>query len=331
MPETEHARPPDPLSDVLSTLELRGDVFARTEASSPWGIAFPCGESRFHLVERGEVWVEVEGLKRPIKAVAGDVLVLVHGHAHTLSDGRGQRPAELVDLIKQRRGDGQRVLRVGRGKPETHLSCGRFHLEAAGRHALLAALPPLLKVEGAEGRPRETLALILRLFVAETHDDSPGSMLASSRIVDLILIHAIRAWIAQQGAGVGGWLGAMREPQVAAALVRLHAAPERAWTVSELAAAAGLSRSPFAARFRALVGEPPLKYLTRWRMHRAAQLLRQGVSVAEAAERVGYDSEAAFSRTFKRYMGTVPVKLRVSKSPRPTAFSHTASRPAKAR
>src|SRR5262245_15165066 len=154
MPRDERAaRDPDPLSDVLSTLQLRGDVYARTEASPPWAIAFPTGPARFHLVERGEIWVQVDAVKSPLRASAGDPVIVPHGAAHTIGDRIGRRATALVDLLKVERSDGHHVFRVGAGKPETLLSCGRFHLESRGRDTSLAALPPLLQVRGHAGRP----------------------------------------------------------------------------------------------------------------------------------------------------------------------------------
>jgi AraC-like DNA-binding protein len=150
----------------------------------------------------------------------------------------------------------------------------------------------------------------MQIFLTEMNGKLAGSALCAARLVDLILIHAIRDWLAKEPANIGGWLGAMRDPHVGAALAQLHEAPAYPWTVAELSERVGLSRSPLAARFTALVGEPPLRYLTRWRMHLASQHLRRGASVRETAERVGYESEAAFSRTFKRYMGKPPVKYR---------------------
>jgi len=310
MPRDERTRAPDPLSDVLSTLQLQGDVYARTEAAAPWAIAFPRGEARFHMVERGEVWVQVDGVKKPIFAAAGDLLMIPHGAAHTLGDRLGRRAAPLLELIKTQRGNEAFVFRVGRGKADTFISCGRFHLEPTGRAMLLAALPPVLLVKGHGGRPHEPLDLVLHLFIGEIHNDAPGSVIASARLVELMLVHAIRRWLSDQEMGAGGWLGATRDPQIGAALAKIHAAPQEPWTVSALAAKVGLSRSPFAERFALLVGEPPLKYLTRWRMRLAARLLGGGQSVHDVAEAIGYASEAAFSRTFKKYMGEAPVKFR---------------------
>lgn len=310
MPVPASVRISDPLSDVLGTLNLRGGIFVRTEAASPWSLSFAKGEAHFHVVERGEVIATVGGSKKSIRAVAGDLLVFPHGDGHEIADKRGRKGVSLDAVVKRGWDAEARVLRIGVGEPDTQIICGTFNLDPSGREALLSALPPVLHVEGRSGRPSGQIDLVMRIFLAEAHGTSPGSPLCAARLIDLILIQAIRDWLSKQPANVGGWLGAMRDPHVGPALARLHDDPAHAWSVEELAQRVGLSRSPLASRFRLLVGEPPLRYLTRWRMHLAAQMLRQGASVREAGERVGYASEAAFSRAFKRCIGKPPVKFR---------------------
>jgi AraC-like DNA-binding protein len=309
MPDPARIRVSDPLSDVLSTLNLRGSIFVRTEAGAPWAISFPKGDARFHVVERGELIATVSGIRKPIRAVAGDLLVVPRG-SHTIADRPGRRAVEFDMVVKKGWDAEARVLRVGGGDPTTRMICGAFRLDPSGRDALLPVLPPVLHFQGRSGNPSGYLGLVMQILLTEAHGTSAGCALCAARLVDLILIYAIRDWLEKEPANVGGWLGAMRDPHVGVALSKLHDDPAYPWTVEDLSERVGLSRSPFAARFTALVGEPPLRYLTRWRMYLAAQLLRRGASVREAAERVGYASEAAFSRTFKRYMGKAPVKYR---------------------
>lgn len=329
MPSAASLRVSDPLSDVLSTLNLRGSIFVRTEAGSPWAISFPVGEAHFHVIERGELVATVAGVRKPIHAVAGDLLIFPHGEGHVIADEPGRKAVDLDTVVKEGWDADARVLRVGGRTPDTQfpprsggsslrdfpaasaqLICGTFQLDRSGRVALLSVLPRVLHVKGRAGRVAGNVDLVMQIFLAEAHGTAPGSALCAARLVDLILIQAIRDWLSKQPAKAGGWLGAMRDPHVGAALARLHDAPAYPWKISELSERVGLSRSPLASRFTALVGEPPLRYLTRWRMHLASQLLQQGVSVREAAERVGYESETAFSRMFKRYMGKAPVKFR---------------------
>lgn len=312
MPAPASVRVSDPLSDVLSALHLRGGVFVRTEAGSPWAISFAAGEAHFHVVERGALVATVPGVKKPVQAVAGDLLIFPHGEGHVIGDKPGRRATDLDTVLDKGWDTEARVLRVGGRTPDTQMICGTFRLDRSGREALLSVLPRVLHVQGRGGRPAGHVDLVMQIFLAEAHGIAPGSALCAARLVDLIVIQAIRDWLSKQPANVGGWLGAMRDPHVGPALARLHNDPAHSWTVAELSERVGLSRSPLASRFRLLVGEPPLRYLTRWRMHLASQLLGQGASVREAAEQVGYESEAAFSRAFKRYMGKPPVRFRAA-------------------
>lgn len=292
-------------------LHLRGEVFGRSELVAPWGIAFPSGMARFHLIERGSTWLRVAGAEPAFQVSAGDLVMLANGAGHEMTSSPGARSVALQEALADCP-DGE-IIRIGRGEPQTTLVCGTFSLDAVASKALLAALPPVFVVAGKEGRPSEDLEWTLRLFSTEVTSRAPGHALAASRLVDLLLVQAIRAWLHGQPLENPSWLGGLRDARIATALSAIHAGPERGWTVVDLADAAGMSRSPFAARFTSLVGEPPLKYLTRWRMQLATRWLRGGeVSVAEIAERVGYESEAAFSRTFKRWLGETAIDVRTS-------------------
>jgi AraC-like DNA-binding protein len=301
---------PDALSSALRAMQLHGQVFCRSEFSAPWCIAFPAGAAYFHVVERGSCWITVPGPKPAVEALAGDLVVLARAEGHQIASARGSRATPLDEVLR-RRVSATAALRWGGGGTETHLICGSFHLEEAARGALLPLLPPVLHVPGRQGRAREWLDMSLRALASEVHQPLPGTELAVSRLVDLIFVQALRYWVGQQPSGAAGWLGAMRDPRIGAALAHMHAEPERAWTIESMARTVGMSRSAFASRFAALVGEAPLHHLARWRMQLAAMLLRDGLLRAqEVAERVGYESEAAFSRTFKRYTGQAPRAFR---------------------
>ncbi len=312
MPDSARLLTSDPLSDVLGALRLRGTMFARTEAGRPsWAIAFPEGDAHFHVVERGSAVVTVASQRETYAASAGDLVILPHGTGHVLSDRPRRRGVPLNNLVRTAWQSDCQVLKAGEGAGGgTRLICGTFHLDAQGRRAFLSVLPAVLHVRGQDGRSLEPIDLVLRLFSLEVHGATPGSALSAARLIELLLVQAIRAWLATQPSRGGGWLGAMRDRHVGLALARLHANPGRAWTVDELAREVGLSRSPLARRFTALVGEPPLRYLTRWRMLTALQLLRSGATVSDAAREVGYDSDAAFSRAFKKQLGQSPIRFR---------------------
>jgi AraC-like DNA-binding protein len=195
-------------------------------------------------------------------------------------------------------------MRHGGGGAVSYFTCGSFEFQSPAESPLLSLLPPLIHIRG---EAEEWLASALQLLVYEARHARPGAKAMISRLTDVIFVQAVRIWMANQPADEAGWLGALRDPRIGAALGLIHRAPERAWSVSALAREVAMSRSPFAARFTALVGEPPLAYLTRWRMHLAMSLLRSDtLSVSEVARRVGYESAAAFSKAFKRRFGLAP-------------------------
>jgi AraC-like DNA-binding protein len=303
---------PDVLTDVLASLRLRGRLFCRSELSAPWSLALPASAlGHFHVIERGGGWVRLEGEERSHPLAAGDLIVLPHGRAYTLSDGPKAPPVPLASLVHEPASGVCSILRHGGDGPATSMICGSFQFEGREGHPLLSLLPPLIHIPGDQGRSAEWLDLTLRFLGQEARHPRPGSETLVTRLIDILFVQVVRAWIEGQPEGGGGWLGALRDRQMGAALGMIHREPQRAWSVASLAAAVGMSRSAFAARFTALVSEAPLAYLTRWRMHLAADLLRgKGLTLSEVAGRVGYESEAAFSKAFKRQVGTSPGAFR---------------------
>jgi AraC-like DNA-binding protein len=302
---------PDVLTDVLASLRLRGRLFCRSELSAPWSLALPASElAHFHVIERGGGWLRLEGEERSYPLAAGDLIVLPHGQAYTLSDSPKTEPVPLASLVQQP-GGVCALLKHGGDGPATAMICGSFQFEGRERHPLLSLLPPLIHIPGDQGRSAEWLDLTMRFLAHEARHPRPGSETLVTRLTDVLFVQVVRAWIEGQPEGGGGWLGALRDRQIGASLGMIHREPQRAWSVATLAAAVGMSRSAFAARFRALVGEAPLAYLTRWRMHLATGLLRgKGLTLFEVAGRVGYESEAAFSKAFKRQLGMAPGAFR---------------------
>ena len=187
-------------------------------------------------------------------------------------------------------------------------------------HPLLAVLPKLIVVRGDNGQAAPWLDQTLRLIAVESTSEAPGAQIALDRLMDLLFIYAVRAWLSQVPAGDAGWLGALRDPRIGGVLQRIHAEPAAHWTVESLARTSGMSRSGFAARFSDLVGESPLRYVTSWRMQLAARLMldHSESSVSEIANQVGYESEAAFGVVFKRHFASSPAKWRRQKTSRPS-------------
>lgn len=306
----------DVLTAVMDAVRLRSRVFCRSELKAPWGMALRrSGDAHFHVVERGGCWLRLQG-ERPLALAGGDLVVIPHGTGHTLTDSPKTRARPLEQLAAGRTSEaGCLVMRGGGDGAETSLVCGSFRFERPEAHPLLGLLPPLVHIRPAQRGAAEWLEATLRFLAWETRQAGPGTETIVSRLTDVIFVQVLRAWIESLPQGSGGWLGALRDPHVGKALGLLHRSPERDWTNASLAAEVGLSRSRFAARFTALVGEPPLAYLTRWRMEKAAGQLQEGpLGLAEIAASVGYQSEAAFSKAFRRRFGQPPGAYRKSRA-----------------
>jgi AraC-like DNA-binding protein len=303
----------DVLTDVLQSIHVKGFVFGRFELSAPWGFESGGGGGLgFCVVTRGNLWLEMSGMA-PLQLGGGDLLLIKKEHAYVMRDARDSSILPMDDLIRScphRKGcQPGGIFRYGGGGAETTMIGGRFEIENAVGNPLLASLPAVIHVRGDRGVPVQWMESTLQFISAEMVSGQPGAETVVSRLADILFVQALRAHLA--GGERRGWLRALVDPQIGQALGSIHERPEQAWTVESLAAKVGMSRSAFAARFTELVQEPPLTYLTRWRMTMASSLLRSGsTSVGEVAGRVGYDAEAAFSKAFKRWTGSAPGALR---------------------
>lgn len=303
----------DVLADVLDSLKLRGRFFCQTELSAPWSLSFAAGFfAHFHVVERGTCWLQIDGVPDALTSKEGDlVVVMPRGQGYQLSDRPGTPPVPLTELIGDSRGGLRAVIKHGGGGSQTELICGAFEYQGPHANAALAVLPLWIRVPKRERHANAWLNSTLRFLRKETKQTSLGSETIVARLIDVIFVEAVRTWLKDQPRGSAGWLGALRDPAIGAALGLLHKNPEKAWTVPCLAARVGMSRSPFAARFAALVGQSPMAYLKHWRLELSARLLReQNLSLATIADQVGYESAAAFSRVFKREFRVSPGQYR---------------------
>jgi len=303
----------DVLADVLDSLRLRGRFFCQTELSAPWSLGFAAGFfAHFHVVERGNCWLQIDGVPDAVASKEGDLVVVIpRGQGYQLSDRPGTPPVSLAELIGNSQGGLRAVIKHGGGGSQTELICGAFEYQGPQANAALAVLPLWIRVPKRERHANEWLNSTLRFLRKETKQASLGSETIVARLIDVIFVEAVRTWLKDQPRGSAGWLGALRDPAIGAALGLLHKNPEKAWTVPSLAAQVGMSRSPFAARFAGLVGQSPMSYLKHWRLQLAARLLRdQNLSLATIAEQVGYESAAAFSRVFKREFRVSPGQYR---------------------
>jgi AraC-like DNA-binding protein len=303
----------DVLADVLDSLKLRGRFFCRCELSAPWALGFAGGFfSHFHVIDRGSCWLQIEGGSDPVALEEGDlVLVIPRGSGYQLSDDLRTPPIPLTELVGNSQGGLRAVIKHGAGGAETGLICGAFEFQGHRAGDCLAVLPQWIRVPKRESNANQWLSATLRFLQKETRDPAMGSETITAKLIEVMFVEAIRAWLKNQPEGSAGWLGALRDPSIGAALGLIHKTPEKSWTVPALAAQVGMSRSPFAARFTVLVGQSPMSYLKSWRLQVAANLLRdQTLSLSNIAERVGYESTEAFSRVFRRKFGVAPGQYR---------------------
>ncbi|TAN54438.1 MAG: AraC family transcriptional regulator [Betaproteobacteria bacterium] len=301
----------DVLTDILASLQLRGGVHFRCKFSAPWGMAMKSSPvAEFHLITRGQCWLRLHRRKDAIPLLAGDVVVFPHGEPHALVDSPDGKavPAEAV-VGKQSLEHYGPVVFGGEGIPADIL-CGYFEFDRASRHALLAALPPLIHIRAADAAEFEWLQTAVRFIAHETREPRPGTDAVVHRLVEVLFIQVLRAYLRQEDLPTG-ILAALADKQVGAALGLMHGAPERGWSLAMLGKQVAMSRSAFAARFGQLVGQPPMQYLVRLRMEKARELLRaDALSIAAIAAAVGYQSEASFSKAFKRAIGSSPGAIR---------------------
>jgi AraC-like DNA-binding protein len=301
---------PDALSEVLQDLRLSGASYGRCELASPWGIDFPPQpEARFHFVAEGSCWLRPPA-QEWIPLEAGDVVLLPRGTGHALAD-RARRPTKPLEKFPlEQIGERTYLLAAGGDGARTTLTCCSVSFEEPAVHPLLELMPPMLLVRaGATDDP--TLPALLKTMADEVLARRIGAAGVMTRLADVVIMRVVRAWVESRSADTSGWLAAIRDPKIGRALAAMHRRPGEAWTLEALAGVARISRSRFAERFAAVLGMPPAQYLARWRMHLAAVWLRtERLTVAEVASRLAYESEAAFSRAFKRAAGVPPSALR---------------------
>jgi len=264
----------------------------------------------FHVVTSGQVHLEIEGQEAGLLR-KGELVLVPHGEGHDL---RGETKIPAPDLFAVQRqliSEKYEQIRMGGGGTRATLMCGVVRFDHPAARQLVAMLPKLIKVEARGTAEAKWLQSTIRFMTSEASTLQAGGETIITRLADVLVIQAIRSWIAQDASARTGWFGALRDPQIGRALTKLHQEPTRRWTLAKLATEAGMSRSAFAARFKALVGESAVRYAARLKMQDAFVALRDGdASIGEMAARFDYDSEAAFSRAFKRLMGASPGSVR---------------------
>lgn len=329
----------DTLSDLLRAVRFRGAVFYYIEATPPWVAEAPPAREiipaimpgvdhmiEFHAVVKGSCWAAMVG-ESPVRLEERDLILFPQGDPHVVSSAPGMRPQSVdpnlyfaprpPQLPYALSVSGERLTTTtldGGGRDRTTLVCGFLGLDARPFNPLLAALPRVLKVPGSTLGPESWVAGFLRAVVLESNARRPGGEAVLERMSEMLFVEAIRRYIDSLLPEETGWLAGTRDPAVGRALALLHERPGRAWTIERLGEEAGISRSSLHERFVHFIGQPPMQYLTQWRMQLASAMLRDtSAKVLEIALDVGYESEAAFSRAFKRAVGVAPGAWRRSK------------------
>ncbi|MDO8838345.1 MAG: AraC family transcriptional regulator [Parvibaculum sp.] len=321
----------DPLSDVLRSMRLTGGIFLDAELTAPWCLAssvtaedcapfgaVPHNIVSWHYVETGRLHLEVAGAP-PVAVERGEIVLLPHNHKHLIGSDPGLPPADAEGLIQPMPGGLARIVHGGGGE-RTHVMCG-FLGNDIPSDPILAIMPPVLKLAAPEGATAEWIESTFRFAAAILAGGGERSAAVLGKLAELLFEEAVHRYLANLPNGETGWLVGLRDPAIGRALALLHRGLDRHWTTEVLAAEIGMSRSAFAARFTDLVGEPPMRYLGKWRLTFAARrLMDTGEPVARIAFEAGYESEAAFNRAFKRNFGSPPATWR-----RATAGPETAN------
>lgn len=312
----------DPLSDVLRAVRLKGAIFFDVHASDPWVVETPSGTQlvarmfpaaenliSYHAITRGTCWACVDN-EPPVSLAAGDVVVIPHGDAHVLSTTPGMRGN--ADLERYREPDELELpvsISMGNGTGESAgFVCGFLGCDVRPYNPLLSSLPRVFKVSDQVDGP---LGAYVQIALAESKKPRIGSQSVLGRLSELMFVDVLRRYLETLPPDRLDWLAGLRDPQIGRALAEIHRDPAHDWTLESLAHKVAMSRSAFAEHFTRFVGTPPMQYLTNWRMQIAAsQLVSTTDSVAAVANRVGYDSEAAFSRAFKKLVGAPPSEWR---------------------
>jgi AraC-like DNA-binding protein len=313
----------DALSDLLRVVKLESAIFFNAEFSEPWCLASP--ESTriapvlapgtghviiFHLLCEGRAYVWLDDAE-PVALAAGDLVTFPHGHGHRLGGGAGGRPIDVGAALPDVIGRGLEMLRAGGGGAASRFICGFLSCDRHLSQAFLGGLPPLVKINIRDDPSGQWLENSLRFSVAEAANGQAGAGAMLAKLSEAVFAEALRRYARTLPEGHTGWLAGARDREVGLALTLLHNRPAHPWTVADLAHAVGLSRTVLAERFRHYLGEPPMTYLTRWRLGLGARALTStSHSVAQIAADTGYESEASFNRAFKREYGAPPARYR---------------------
>ncbi len=333
----------DVLSTILQTVKLEGAMFYNAEFSAPWRFRAPSSgvvapllsrEPRhvilYHLLTHGQAYANVDDGQR-LALSAGDIVVFPHGDAHFMGNGRDVEPRDHGRMLQEILAQGLKPARMGGGGEVTKFICGYLVCDPQLSKAFLGGLPPIFKVNISNDSSGQWLENSIRYSVEQAGGSQAGSEIVVAKLSEALFAETLRRYVDLLPPGQTGWLAGARDPEVGTALALVHRQPADPWTIAELARQVGVSRSVLAERFRHFLGVPPIAYLTRWRLQLGAQLLTStSRSVAQIAAEVGYESEPAFNRAFKRKFGAPPARFRTKSKvipvrPRPASRKFAAA------
>jgi AraC-like DNA-binding protein len=315
----------DALSEILHSVRLEGAVFYNAEFTAPWGFRSPpsCEVAAFlgkgpkhviiyHLLTQGRARAELDDSTHQLELVSGDIVVFPHGDPHIISNGS---PSSIVDNGKQLKevfSQGMALARSGGGGESTLFVCGYMECDRELCKTFLGGLPPVFKVNVRNQPAGQWLENSIKFSAVQAGANRAGGEALLARLSEALFVETLRRYMAELPPQQTGWLAGARDPGVGAALAHMHRAPELPWTIVKLALQVGVSRSALAERFRHYLGEPPMTYLSRWRLQLGARMLTStSYSVARISGDVGYESEPAFNRAFKREFGAPPARFRM--------------------
>ena len=315
----------DALSELLKVVRLRGAMYFNAEFSAPWAVRSPPSHVTlpllapgaeqviiFHLVTAGRAYVKLSG-QPAITLCAGDVVAFPHGHGHLLGNGVGTTPVDAAQSLSELLTRRLAVSRHGGGGEVTRFVCGYLDCDPWLAKVLVAGLPPVLVVNVRNGDGGAWLEGSIQHAVAQAAAAAPGSDAIVAKLSEVLFAETLRRYMTSLPPQQTGWLAGARDPAVGRALAAMHSRPQHSWSIASLAGEAGLSRTALTERFKHYLGVPPMTYVSQWRLHLGADALRTtSRGVAEIAGDVGYESEAAFNRAFKRAFGVPPARFRRS-------------------
>lgn len=324
----------DALSDILRAVRLKGGVFLHAEFTAPWCVASQVeiedmgrlleGAEHivlYHYVAEGRLSVQLPG-GEPLEIRAGEVVIFPHNDMHLLGSRIDLPPVNSSEIVRVSPEDGLWVIRHGGGGEKTRVVCGFLGCDRLDGNPLAAALPPILHFDTRQGTTAAWMRSTLEFAADELAARRAGSKIVLAKLSELLFMEAVRRYVETLPSERCGWLAGLRDPFVSRALSAIHGRVREPWTVDGLGREVGLSRSALADRFRRLIGESPMRYLAQWRLQLAANQLRNSdVSLARIAEQIGYESEAAFNRAFKRSFGAPPAAWRKSAALRDAALT----------